>query len=97
MIGATMLIAGIAFHGVLQGAYDPIMRDWINNYCNTEDRATTLSLAPMLGNLGFAALGPFFGGALDDLGIFPTTLLSLSLFLFCMFMLIVWSKVNVRI
>jgi len=89
--GLLLALLGFSFHAVVQGIYDPIMREWINTFSSSEFRATTLSLASMLGNLGFAAVAPQFGGALERFGTTNVMLLTALLFAICLLVLIAWG------
>lgn len=75
MEGQLMLIvvmAGFCIHAVGQGIYDPIMRERINGMSSGSVRATMMSVAIMLGNLGFAAFAPIYGYCLENYGHFQT-------------------------
>jgi MFS family permease len=89
--GLAVALLGFALHAVVQGIYDPIMRDWVNTFCAASCRATTLSLASMLGNLGFAAVAPLFGRAVEHFGTAPVALAAALILLAGQGVLLHWA------
>ncbi len=68
----VVVMMGFCIHAVGQGIYDPIMREEINSLSSGSVRATMMSVAIMLGNLGFAAFAPIYGYCLENYGHFQT-------------------------
>jgi len=68
LAGITLVTIGFCVHGVAHGLYEPLVRDIVNRKTVDSTRATALSIVSTLGNLGFSAIAPLFGRALDGFG-----------------------------
>ena len=66
------VMTGFCVHAIGQGIYDPIMREKINALSSGSVRATMMSIAIMIGNLGFAAFAPLYGILVENFGHFYT-------------------------
>lgn len=69
---------GFALHAFMQGIYDPKMRTKINKISTTDTRASIISIAIMIGNIGFAVVAPLYGFLSENYGQ-SISLLSISL------------------
>lgn len=76
--GLIVASAGFCVHAVLQGIYDPVVKDYANGFADKSYRTTVLSAVSMLCNVGFAAASPVFGHGLEVLGISPTIMMALA-------------------
>lgn len=68
MIGLIIVLSGFAIHSVAQGVYDPVMRKEINALSDGPVRASTMAVATMLGNIGFAIVAPIYGWSVETNG-----------------------------
>lgn len=93
-LGLVIAGIGFTFHAILQGMYDPIMKEWVNHFGDKSHRATVLSAVSMVCNIGFAAASPFFGQGLEVWGVFPTILTGLFIVTFFHIVLYIWGKSN---
>ncbi len=54
------LVALFVFY-IIRGIATPLLKDLVNSYCESETRATVLSIRSMIIRVSFAILGPFIG------------------------------------
>ncbi|MCV0428902.1 MAG: MFS transporter [Roseibium sp.] len=68
IVGLVIVLLGFAIHSVAQGVYDPVMRKEINTLSEGPVRASTMAVATMLGNIGFAVVAPVYGWSVESYG-----------------------------
>lgn len=68
LAGLIIALLGFAIHSVAQGVYDPVMRREINSLSDGPVRASTMAVATMLGNIGFAIVAPVYGWSVESQG-----------------------------
>ena len=68
IVGLVIALLGFAIHSVAQGVYDPVMRKEINGLSEGSVRASTMAVATMLGNIGFAVVAPIYGWSVETYG-----------------------------
>jgi len=68
LAGLVVALLGFAVHSIAQGVYDPVMRREINALSDGPVRASTMAVATMLGNIGFAIVAPVYGWSVEAHG-----------------------------